>query len=605
MEVEAYYEANPDRFVFASLKDLPANLDWEDGSDLEPFGDPRAQRGGRLKLRLNSMQQTLRVLGPDANGSLRSPLWNGNAVFLVGRHPWSEGFYPGLAREWAIDPHDARTVYLRLDPDARWSDGRPFTIEDVFFSLYFLLSPHINDPAINGVIDENITRLTRYDETTFSITQTNPSPDPLGLVSTLILSQREFYREFGPDYVDRYHWRFAPVTGPYTVDPEQIKRGQQITFERLENWWADDKPFYRYRYNPDKITFIVIRDDAKAYESFLNGNIDWHSLNRTELWYDKADAEPKRYGYIKRAWFYDQIPAARNGVYINSMHQGLDNKDLRLGIQHAINYDWVNEGLFRGDRRRIRSFADGYGRYSHPTLRARAFDPESAREYFAKAGYSLRGGDGVLMNEDGQRLSFDLTVSSGGDDVAIASILKEQALLTGLELRIDALEPTSYFTKTFEKNFQMAIHGWYTGYSPLPAFQWELRTDDAGKPKNFNTTNIDDPELDALIKEWELADDPEKASQISHAIQERVHEFAAWVPGLTAGYSRIGYWRWIQWPAYFMVPQYSAISDTGLFWIDEAMQEETREARRQGRTFPPVTEIFDRWKSTPYESDGL
>ena len=178
-EVQAYYADHPGRFVVASAEDLPQDLSWQDGSDLTPFGDPRAQRGGTLNLRLSNMQQTLRVVGPDANSTLRGPLWSANSVQLIEQHPWEDGYIPGVAREWALDPDDGRTVYLKLDPDARWSDGKPFTVDDVFFSLYLLLSPDINDPAINRVFDENVSRITRYDDNTFSITLTKPSPEPL------------------------------------------------------------------------------------------------------------------------------------------------------------------------------------------------------------------------------------------------------------------------------------------------------------------------------------------------------------------------------------------------------------------------------------------
>jgi len=188
--VEAYYRDNPQRFVFSGTDQLPPDLTWENGEGLAPIGDPRARRGGQLRLRVNSMQQTLRILGPDANSTLRGPLWNANMIYLLMRHPWEDAYMPGLARAWAIDPGDSRTVYLRLDPDARWSDGRPFTIEDIFFSLYFLLSPDIQDPAVNRVFDENVTRITRYDDSTLAFTFTKPTPDPLGNLSTFILVQR-------------------------------------------------------------------------------------------------------------------------------------------------------------------------------------------------------------------------------------------------------------------------------------------------------------------------------------------------------------------------------------------------------------------------------
>ena len=596
-EVSAYYAAHPERFVFASPEDLPSDLEWEDGSDLTPFGDPRAKRGGRLRLRLQSMQQTLRMVGPDANGSLRGPLWSANTVHLIDHHPWEEGYIPGVARRWAVDPENARKLYFELDPDARWSDGRPVTVDDFFFSVYFLLSPHLNDPAVNRVSDENVERITRYDDRTFSFTWKKPTPEPLAGASTMIFVQREFYREFGPDYTDRFHWRFAPVTGAYVLEEETVRRGEQITFRRLDNWWAEDKPFYRHRHNLDQMTYVVIRDDFKAFESFLNGAIDWHGLNRTELWYDRAEAEPFQNGYAKRAWVYDLLPAARQGIYMNALHPGLDNQEVRLGIQHAINYERVNEEVHRGDQRRILSFVDGYGEYDHPELRARAYDIDMAQARFAKAGYTERGNDGILQTPDGRRLSFVLTITNTTQEVNIATVLKEEARRIGLELNIEQLDPASFFTKTFEKNHQLAIHSWNTGYSPLPAFEWEIRGADAGKPKNFNTTNIKDPELDALLAEWDQVDDPVRAKEISHAIQERIHAFAAWVPGLTADYTRLGYWRWIQWPDYFQVPRYFFFTGSGVFWLDEEIKQATLEARKSGKSFPPQTEVYDRWKT--------
>jgi microcin C transport system substrate-binding protein len=594
--VEAYYQSHPERFVFSSLAQLPENLNWQDGSDLPSFGDSRAQRGGTLKLRLRTMQQTLRIAGPDANASLREPLWSANSVNLIHMHPWENGFIPGIARQWAIDPQDNRTVYLKLDPDARWSDGRPVTVEDLFFSLYFLLSPDIQDPSLNRVYDELFVRITRYDDETLAITQSRHTPEPLFAVSTLILSQREFYREFGPDYVDRYHWRFAPVTGPYQLDPDKVKRGRQITFERLENWWANDKPFYRHRFNPDKMSYVVIRDDNKAFEAFLKGDIDWHSLTRTSLWYDYEEDASIQEGFIERAWVYNQLPAGSPGIFMNALHSSLEDRNIRLGLQHAMNFERVNDGLYRGDKRRIRSFSDGYGPYSHPTLRARPFDRTKAAAYFKKAGFSSRGSDGVLLDPSGQRLSFVLTISNQGDEVTEALILKEEAQTVGVELIIEVLDPTAFFTKTFEKNHELAIHGWNNGYSSLPIFEWELRGEDAGRPSNFNTTNINVDQLNELLQLWNGLADPVRAQEVAHRVQEQVHEFAAWVPGLTTDYTRLGYWRWVQWPEYFQVPRYFMFTGSGVFWIDQDRKGETLAAQQEDRPFSAVTVVYDRWE---------
>jgi microcin C transport system substrate-binding protein len=596
LEVEAYYRDNPERFVYSSIDKLPGNLEWQDGSELPTFGDPRAKRGGQLTLRVASMQQTLRVLGPDANGSLRAPLWSANSVGLIERHPWKDGYTPGLAQEWAVDPDDSRTIYFKLDPDARWSDGKPVTMEDFFFSLYFLLSPNLQGPAVSRVIDENFRRITRFDAETFSLTQSKNTPETLFGVSGLMIAQRDFYREFGPDYVDRYHWRFAPVTGPYVLDEDNVKRGRQITFERIENWWADTKPFYQHRFNPDKMRYVVIRDDDKAFEAFLVGDIDWFFMNRTALWYDHVEAPPIRNGYIELAWVYHQLPAASEGIHMNSLDPLLSKRNLRLGIQHALNFAKVNEGLYRGDRRRINTYVDGYGSYSHPTLRARPFDPVKAAEYFNEEGFTERDSDGILVDASGQRLSFVLTIENRTDEITPATILKEEAKTAGLELILEVLDSTAYFTKTFEKKHQMTKLGWSSGYSPIPTFEWELRGEDAGKPSNFNTTNINDDQLNALLVEWDTLTDPELAYQVSYKVQESIHDFAAWVPGLTTDYTRLGYWRWVRWPEYFQIPRYFFYTASGVFWIDDARKQETNDARDANESLTAKSKIYERWK---------
>ena len=281
---------------------------------------------------------------------------------------------------------------------------------------------------------------------------------------------------------------------------------------------------------------------------------------------------------------------------MNSDQPLLDDRDIRIGIQYSINYDRVNDEVLRGDRRRIHSFTDGYGRYDDPDLRARPFNIDQALEWFGKAGFTERGPDGILQNSDGTRLSFTFSSDNSDQNSRITSVLKEEAEKAGLELRIELLDPTAFFTKVFEKKHQLCLFGWSTGYATVPTYEWELRGADAGKPKNFNTTNIQTDRLDALLAEWDTQDDPQEAALVAHQIQQEVHDYAAWVPGLTTDFTRWGYWRWVRWPDYFQVPKYFMFNESGVFWIDEDMQAETVEARREGRTFPAETKVFDRWK---------
>ena len=56
---------------------------------------------------------------------------------------------PALATHWAI-ADDHQTVYFRLDPEARWSDGKPVTADDYLFGYEMMKSKVIRDPWMNS-----------------------------------------------------------------------------------------------------------------------------------------------------------------------------------------------------------------------------------------------------------------------------------------------------------------------------------------------------------------------------------------------------------------------------------------------------------------------
>lgn len=61
-------------------------------------------------------------------------------------------------------------------------------------------------------------------------------------------------------------------------------------------------------------------------------------------------------------------------------------------------------------------------------------------EYFARAGYREMGTDGVLKNERGERLVVELTFADSSVLMTnVCSILRQEALKCGVDLRLDSL----------------------------------------------------------------------------------------------------------------------------------------------------------------------
>lgn len=614
----------PEFYHTASIDQLPADLKWEDASDLPEFADPAAKPGGTFRYYISDFPRTTRTIGPDATGGIRQYLLDYVGVAYVHPHPNLPGkAFPGLAREWAVGA-DGRTYYFRLDPDARWSDGKPVTTDDVVFSFYFMRSPHLREPWYNDFYTKTYERLTIYDSHTFAITLPQPKPDGVIRAGNLVPYARHAFQEFGPDWIERYQWRTVPTTGAYELLDRNIDRGRSVTLTKVENWWARDKRFWRGRYNPDRYRLEVIRDPDKAFEAFTRGDIDLYPSNLSKYWYEMLpDTHPLvAGGLIVKAKFFNQIPRPDWGIWINSARPPLNDVELRLGLQYATNFDLVCEQYFRGDAVRLETRSDGYGWNMNPKVSARHFNPATAREHFARAGFKQQGPDGILINDAGQRLSFTLTtyLATLRD---MLPILQQEALKAGLELKLEILDSTTGWKKVQEKQHELSLIALSRSVEAYPRY-WEMYhgsnawidayLDENGKPvdtfaagkpnpnptqvrvQTNNMTMTFVPELDRVIEAYDQARSMKEIKDLAAQAEWLIYQDAAWVNGWALPFHRTAFWRYVKWPKGYNVMQSRSAEEFFLHWIDEDERKATEEARRSGQTFPSQVLVFDQFK---------
>jgi microcin C transport system substrate-binding protein len=612
-EVQAYYSDNPDFFIFKTLADMPTDLTWLDGSHLPDIGSPDAMKGGTQYASIQDFPRTLRVVGPDSNGSFRPLLLDDTTLQLGHRHPNAFEYFPALAQQWSVDQEN-KTVYIKLHDNATWSDGERITSDDFMFMFFFMRSPHIVAPWYNNWYTTQYVNITKYDDLHFSITIPEAKPDMDSRVLELRPMPQHFYKELGPDFVERYQWRFQPNTGPYVIHEKDIKKGQSIALTRNENWWAKDNKFFKNRFNADRIHISVIRDTTKAFEAFKRGDIDQFGLNLAEYWYDKLPDEDAdvQSGYIHKSLFYNQHPRPTRALWINSHKPLLNNADIREGIQHATNWQLVIERFFRNDPVRMQTSSDGYGEFTHPTLRAREYDIDKAQGFFAKAGFVERGPDGIKVNEQGQRLSF--TLSTGWEPLKdILTILKEEASRTGLEFRIEVLDGTSGWKKVQEKKHDIHMVGLSVGLEMYPRFWETYHSGNAydggafledgsvnpGRTVKTQTNNMEMlaiPEMDRMIDAYRASEDKEEMKQLAHDMTQLHHDYASFVPGYYEPFYRVGHWRWIRYPKDFNVKHSRSAGEFYVHWIDTELKERTLEARKNGESMGVEINIYDQYK---------
>ena len=572
---------------------LPADLAWE-SNDTDPvYADPAARRGGTFHTFMTSFPLTLRLYGPDSNGGFAGYVRETNLP-LLSTHPITGNPMPMLANQWAFGS-DHKTLYFRLNPKARWSDGKPVTVDDFLFTLKMLRSKEINDPWYNNYYSTQITEVTKFDERTLAITSGSEKSRQDLLESLPFTPVPSHAIKLTTNWVKEYNWKVLPVSGPYQIG--EVKKGKSITFRRVKDWWGDGERYFQHRFNPDRIDVKVLRDQNIAWQHFLRGELDTFGLVMPNWWHDKTRTAEFEKGYIERRWFYNQTPQSPMGLYLNTADPLLKDRNVRLGIQHALNLDKMLATLLRGDYQRLHSYGSGQDDFTNTEIRARPFDPKLARDYFAKAGFTQAGPNGILQNDKGQPLSLSITYTTA-EHAQRLTLLREEAKKAGLSLELNLMDASAGFKSMLEKKHQSAWMAWSGGRYPA---YWEFfHKVNANKPQTNNIMNIDDDAITTLVEQYDKEFDFAKKAALSRQIQQRLYELASFVPAYQVPYTREGAWRWIKLPKVPATPKSdllywpldggnSGYSYGGLLWIDEEAKAQTKAAIKAGQSFPAVT----------------
>jgi len=581
---------------------LPPGLVWETNDEDPVFAAPEAKRGGTLRLSMLAFPLTLRLVGPDSNGSFAG-FMRANQLSPVSFHPETRRPIPSLATHWAFGD-DERTLYYKLDPKARWSDGVPVTADDYIFAMQFMRSKDIVAPWYNNYYMERVRAVKRYDDYTIGIQGADPKPKDEMHTNYAFGPVPKHFHQLSKDWVRDYNWRIEPNTGPYLIS--EVKKGKYIVATRKADWWANDLKYYRHRFNPDKIRYRVIRDLTIAYQHFEKGELDTFGLVLPEYWHHKATGELFDLGYVGKYWYYNQLPVPSAGMYLNTADPMLGDESIRFGLAHSMNIDRVITTILRNDYERLPTFQLGFGEYDNREIKARAFDLEQADAYFDASGFVQRGDDGIRVNGD-RRLSFEVTYGSPHHTERLV-ILKEEATKAGVELVLRLMDPSTAFKKMQEKKHQIAWMTWSSA-GVAPRYWEHFHSANANKTQTNNLANYVNPEMDELILRYRASSLKEERVALAHQLEQMVHDSGVVIPTFQVPYTREGAWRWMKLPQWLGTRTTGALfnsqelsggmySSGGLFWIDTEEKAATLEARKEGRGFDPIT-----LKNTKYRDE--
>ncbi|MFN5158073.1 MAG: extracellular solute-binding protein [Betaproteobacteria bacterium] len=581
---------------------LPAGIVWETNEADQPIGSADAIRGGTLNDSIGQYPLTLRLMGPNSNDSFAA--WNRLFTFdfsLVSRHPVSDRYAPLMATHWAVMP-DQRTLYFKLDRDARWSDGKPVTARDYVFTLTMMRSPHIVDPFYNSYAERNYESIDAIDEHTLRIVGKRPSWRPLADYGEIWPTPAHVHT-LDADWVKRTTNTPQVVPGPYVVG--EMVRGESVTLNRVPNWWGDGKKRFRGLYNFDRIVLRVIPTERRL-DYLRRGELDMMVGASARSWNEDFTFPAVRKGWIRRARIMTDWPSGLYGLHMNLDAPIFRNKDFRKAMQYLVNFDRVNQNLMYGEFVRQTSFFEGT-EFASPRIKPYGFNPTKAREHLEKAGFrrpaelrartwwgrlvnAVRGllftrtdTDDVLVNDKGERASFTLIHGSKGLERHL-TVMQQEFRRAGVDMQLRLLEPGTAFERGLERKYEMTLTSRTTAFYPGP--RQYLHTSFKATTNNNNIWRFGTPEVDELIRIYEEDLDPGKRREAMHRIDEIVHDEAFYIPFWSAPFLRVVHWDYLRFPDTWMPPRTQQITDHMVYWIDPARRAAVEQAMKEDKALP-------------------
>ncbi|MGC2776044.1 MAG: extracellular solute-binding protein [Bradyrhizobium sp.] len=535
-----------------------------------PYANPDAPKGGRLVWGLLGTFDSLNpfIVRGVAVQQIRtyvveSLLTRGNDEAFT--------LYGLLAR--SVETDDRRTyVTFRLDPRARFSDGRPVLADDVAFSFALLRDhgrPNHRQFYTKAARVDVLDPLTiRFD---FDGAEDRELPLILGLMPIL---PKHATNEAGFEDTTMT----APIgSGPYRVTA--VRPGSSVTLTRNPDYWGRDLAVNRGLWNFDEVRLDYYREANGQFEAFKRSLYDFRVENEPLRWHDGYDFPAARNGEVIRDSLTSGMPQPSQFLVFNTRRPVFADIRVRRALTLLFDFEWINRNYFFGLYRRSGGFFAGselsaYGRAADATERellkpfAAQIPPDimdgsyrlpvtdgsgrdratlkAALDLLSEAGY---GFDGTLLRHRATQapLAFEILVTTRDQEriaLAYAGSLKR----AGVSASIRVVDPVQFDQRRLSFEFDMIQNRWDQSLSPgnEQAFYWGSEAADRAGTRNY--MGAKDPAIDAMIAALLRARDrPEFISTVRALDRTLMAGFYA-IPVLNAAEEWIARWNRIERP---------------------------------------------------------
>src|SRR5260370_1125675 len=401
-------------------------------------GESAGQSGGGLYFCLHGEPKTFNPLLVEEEASETIRYLTGGVLIRLNRQ--TQALEPGLAVSWKVS-EEGRRISFHLRSGMQFSDGTPFTSEDVAYTINALMDPQLHSPtgdSFRSGEGQVIVQTPSAD----AVVVTFPAP-VAGLErlfdQVAILSAHSAKKEMA-------------VLGPFFV--ADYAPGSYVLLRRNSHYWKKNSDGTPLPYL-DSIRLDIQRNRDIELLRFRRGEI--HLINSLDAEYfdrlqkeSPAAAHDSGSGLDSEQLWFSQVPSAPLAENKKSWFR---STEFRKAISMAINRADLSRIVFAGHAHpAFGPVSPANHFWFNAALPAPHYDAAGALRLLAQAGFRLEGE--TLRDASGNRVEFTVVTNSGNiSREQMAAMIQQDLSHIGIKVNLVTLDFPSLIeriTRTYD-----------------------------------------------------------------------------------------------------------------------------------------------------------
>jgi len=373
--------------------------------------------------------------------------------------------HPALCKDWWIS-EDGCTLSFVIREGLQWSDGQPFTIEDVrwTFEEIYLVAEMTLFGNSNFMSSAGDLPLVEVEGNTISFTWSEPNalaPRTIGLTPILpkhCLEKNVTEGTFSTAW-NIGEFEKVVVMGPFVVG--KYYQGDMIVLERNPYYWRFDSSGFRLPYL-DKIFITVSTNMEQVLIRFEAGELDIINPTADQFPRILSMAEEKGWKAVtgqprplsEFLMFNFNVPDPVKSEWFRNEH-------FRKAIAYAMDRKSVLDTVYCGLGVILHGPVSSSSIYYDPQVEEFSYDfsPTRAKLELKRGGFDWRS-DGTCIDEYGNPVSFQiLTCSWNSQWIGIVTILSDQLSKIGINATTAFMDWDSFVTRAYLGTFDSMTMG--------------------------------------------------------------------------------------------------------------------------------------------------